>query len=158
MKTKIAELRGVELGRLKLELKLSRGELLTAEQVVKAARDSRKYPTLHSSFEWDDTKAAQEYRLIQARVLIVSVRIIPPKSTQPVQAFVSLKQDRKRSKGGYREIISVLSQKELRSQLLQQAWDEFNYWRGKYQQLKELAPLFEVADKIARTGSKRRAG
>lgn len=44
---------------------------LTAEELVARAADPKN--PLHSSFEWDDTAAAHEYRLIQARRLIGSV-------------------------------------------------------------------------------------
>lgn len=47
---------------------------LTPQRVVKAAEDERS--PLHDYFEWDDTKASDKYRLLQARVLIKRVRVV----------------------------------------------------------------------------------
>lgn len=49
-----------------------RGEL-TPQAVLDEAR-SRRHP-LHGRFEWNDTEAAEKYRLAQARNLIRSVRV-----------------------------------------------------------------------------------
>ena len=46
---------------------------LTASGVVAEARDEAS--PLHPCFEWDDTEAAHQYRLDQARVLMRTVRI-----------------------------------------------------------------------------------
>ena len=47
--------------------------VLLPEHVVKDAR--RKTSPLHDLFEWNDTAAAQKYRLQQARRVITSVRV-----------------------------------------------------------------------------------
>lgn len=51
---------------------------LTADSVVSKATDPST--ALHEHFEWDDTAAAHEYRLEQARHLIRTVRISYQKS------------------------------------------------------------------------------
>lgn len=48
--------------------------LIQPERVVEVASDATS--PLHRHFEWDDSEAAQEYRLHQARALINRVRII----------------------------------------------------------------------------------
>lgn len=47
---------------------------LTAETVLDDARDPQS--PLHAHFEWDDSKAAEAFRLDQARKLIRSVRLV----------------------------------------------------------------------------------
>jgi len=47
---------------------------ITAETVLKAA--SSKKSCLHDMFEWDDSRAAQQYRLQQARILINNIDIV----------------------------------------------------------------------------------
>lgn len=47
---------------------------LTPGDVVEAARPAES--PLHDQFEWDDTAAAERYRLEQARALIRSVRVL----------------------------------------------------------------------------------
>ena len=53
------------------ELNAKHGHL-TAEMVLNDARDPRS--PLHDRFEWDDSTAAEAYRIIQARVLIKTIR------------------------------------------------------------------------------------
>ena len=60
---------------------------LHAEDVVTAARDP--ISPLHGKFEWEDSKAAQQYRLWQARQLIASVTIKLPDG-QPVRKYINV--------------------------------------------------------------------
>jgi hypothetical protein len=65
---------------------------VTAEALLKKAK-AKKSP-LHGLFEWDTDKAAQEYRLHQARNVIrevhVTIKKLPDQG--PVRAFVHTKQ------------------------------------------------------------------
>lgn len=96
------------------------GGLLKPEIVVAEARP-RSSP-LHSRFTWDNTKAAHEYRLWQARQLIrVVVEVIDGiKGRQEV--FVSLTTDR--AETGYRVMTDVLSDADLRKIMLKDALAE----------------------------------
>lgn len=125
------------------------GGLLVPEDVVEFARNPET--ALHKHFCWDETEAARQYRLIQARNLIVRVTVTPRGSDKPIQAFVSLKSDRANPGGGYRETIRVLSDADLRDELLSQALRDLEYWQNKYQSLKELAPVFKAAKRVKRS-------
>jgi len=144
----VNDLRRAELEKLRKELGLRKTSLLKPEDVVKLSNDEEKYPNLHSFFEWDDPTAAQEYRLNQARHLLVRVKILPNGVEEPFQAYVSLKSDRIKNGGGYRETVAVLSSKKLRAELLKQAMEEANYWKEKYSQLEELSVIFDAIEKI----------
>lgn len=63
---------------------------LTAALIVDAAR-SPEHP-LHSRFEWDDSTAAEKWRLEQASQLLRVVKL-PPDPTRPgdLRAFVAIK-------------------------------------------------------------------
>ena len=125
-------------------IRITNGGFLTPEAVVSAAKDEDN--PLHPYFTWDDTEAAHRWRLEQARKLIrLSVTVIK-QDTQPVRAYVSLLNDR--GKNGYRATIDVLSDEDLRDQLLQCALRELAAFRHKYSVLSELAELFEVADRL----------
>lgn len=104
---------------------------------------------LHDKFCWDDTEAARAYRLSQAQKLIrMTVTIITP-STQPVRAYVSLSCERP---NGYRSTVDVLSEADLRNEMLKDALNDLQAFQCKYQKLSELAPLWKavriVKDKI----------
>lgn len=133
-----------ELNRISQE----NGGLLLPEHVVKAARS--KSSPLHSKFEWDNNRAASAYRLSQARQLIsVCVQILPG-ANKPVSIFVSLSTDRTRRGGGYRSMVSVCSNSELREQMLQDALHELNAIQQKYEGLKQLAGVFVAVRKARR--------
>ena len=125
-------------------VRISNGGFLTPEAVVNSARDENS--PLHPFFDWDDTEAARKWRIVQARRLIrLSVTIIKPE-VEPVRAFVSLPRDR--GVNGYRSTVQVLSDEDLREQLLECALRELQAFRRKYAMLSALKELFEVADRI----------
>src|SRR6516225_8122516 len=92
---------------LEVIAKASRGGILHAARVVAWARDHEK-SALHRRFQWNDDKAAREYRLWQARSLI-QVYIVDDGGQA---AMVSLTIDRANG-GGYRPIVDVLASEEL---------------------------------------------
>lgn len=122
------------------------GGFLTADEVVDAARP--KTSPLHSRFQWDNTKAAEEYRRWQARHLLRVLVSCEIKDEEPVNVFVSLSPDRKKGGGGYRTLTSVLSDEEYRVQLLIDALSELELFRKKYIRLKELAEIFSAEKRI----------
>ncbi len=138
-------------------LRESNNGSLNPEQVVDFARRNRR-SALHAEFEWDDTEAAHQFRLQQARHIIrLNINVLEtPNGDVTVPMYVSLVSDRTRG-GGYRTLESVMSSEELREQLLQQALDEFQRVRRKYQTLQELAPVFTALDRVARRAERARA-
>lgn len=139
-----------ELIRAELEqIRHSHGGLLRPEDVVKFARNKRS--ALHSEFEWDDAKASAEYRLWQARnVIRVAVTVLPsPHADQePVRAYVSVVSDRVQPGGGYRSIADVMTDDEMRAEIVNEALGEVKRWRRKYERLRELVPIFRAIDKV----------
>ena len=139
-----------ELIRAELEqIRQSHGGLLRPEDVVKFAKNRRT--ALHLEFEWDDAKASAEYRLWQARnVIRVAVTVLPsPHADQePVRAYVSVVSDRVQPGGGYRAIADVMSNDEMRTELVNEALGEVKRWRRKYERLRELVPIFLAIDKV----------
>jgi hypothetical protein len=124
------------------------GGNLQPSVVVNAARPEDS--PLHHSFEWDDSEAAEKWRLQQARQLITAVvkyETIDGKSV-PVQVFVSLTTDRKKDGAGYRLTQSVMSDDEHRHQLLTDALQELNGFKLKYRRLTELAKVFEALEQV----------
>lgn len=118
--------------------------VLQPEAVVAAASDPDS--PLHAQFEWDDTLAAAEYRLWQARVLIRRVIVEyekAPGDRAEHQLFVSITTDRAKDGGGYRVLTDVLSDDELRQQLLLDARREMATFRSKFAKLTELAKVFD---------------
>ena len=120
--------------------------LLRPENVVTAAKNKKS--VLHTCFEWSDTKAAREYRLWQAREIIMVHVTVLHKDTKPTRVYVSMMNDRIRPGGGYRSIEVVLSNKILRNQFLNEALAELKRIEDKYNQLEELAGVFAAIHKV----------
>lgn len=131
-----------------LRIAKENGGELQAEVVVEAAR--AKTSPLHSRFTWDDGEAAREYRLWQARQLIVSVRVeyVNNEVQEIGPVFVSLTPDRLKEGGGYRVLSEVLSNTTRRQQLLEDAFAEMQRFQQKYAVLKELAEVFTAMRKV----------
>jgi hypothetical protein len=123
------------------------GGKLLASAVVDAARPSGS--PLHSHFDWDDSAAAEKYRLMQARQLIrVCVEYIRVGvTTKRIQAFVSLITDREAG-GGYRSTVNVLAMDHLRAQLIEDAMLDMERFRAKYSSIAELADVFSKMDAV----------
>jgi len=126
------------------------GGVLNPEDVVEYARP--KASPIHDKFTWDNTKAANEYRLWQARQLISLVIVYEKVEHKPIaiRHFHSLTTDRSES-GGYRRIVEILSNKTHRQQLLQDAMSELNVFETKYRSLTELSDVFAAARKARKT-------
>ena len=121
------------------------GATLRAEDVLRAAEDPQSQ--LHGWFEWDDTEAARQHRLHQARKLIASVVVVyhqDDRETEPVQAFVSLP-----DAPGYQPVAEVMAQPKERDELIEQARRDLVAWRKRYDGLQEFAELYRAIDRSA---------
>lgn len=138
--------------------------VLQPKKVVAHAKNPKS--SLHDCFEWDNSKAGEQWRLEQARRLIrFSVIVLEnPNPTVNIgkivvtdaPEYVSLKSDRIRPGGGYRVLKDVLEDDNLRDELLEQALDELNLWKKKYKKLKELSAIFIAADVVQENISKKK--
>jgi hypothetical protein len=122
--------------------------LLQPEVVVEEARPLKS--PLHKKFQWDDTIAGQQYRIWQARQLIrISVEVLTGMKER-MDVFVSLSPDRDRESGGYRVMLDVLSDVQMRKQMLKDALEELENFSDKYHKLEELAEIFSAIKKVRR--------
>lgn len=128
------------------QIRKKNGGILFPEAVVEFARNEKT--ELHQYFEWNDNRAAELYRLRQARDLIRVVVEIHEESQEQVRAYVSLSTERGE---GYRSIASVMSDKDLTAVLLADAKRDLDTFRRKYSILKgisEMEPIFMAIEKI----------
>lgn len=122
--------------------------VLPARAVVEFAR-SNPQSALHAQFEWDDSVAAERFRLDQARTIIASVTILPRDGrTVTVRAWCNLPSDRV-TNPAYRPTVEVLSDEDMRAQLLGDVLGELGRLRRKHQDLTELASVWAAVDAVA---------
>jgi len=131
----------------RLELiRTTNGGRLTPELVVRDAKPTKS--PLHLAFEWDDTKAAARYRIVQAGDLIRAIIVVTDEAPDsvPVRAFVNVEDDERH----YTSVQYAMSDKELRAQVVNRALLELTQWQQRYKDLKELAEVFSVIKKVNR--------
>lgn len=111
---------------------------------------------LHSCFEWDDTKAANEHRLLQARHLITSVEVEYPDG-KVRQVYVSPMNQRGRE--GYSTLVEIMNDKQRRDNFLAQALAEYERLGDRYQSIVELAEVRAAVGRVkgGRRVAKKRA-
>jgi hypothetical protein len=141
------------------KLETSGGGLRPAD-VVRAARKSRS--PLHPFFEWDNTAAAEKYRLEQARSLIRCITVIYDKAptAEPVRGYqhlrVEVEEPEEAEALPYHSTIRVMSDAKYREALVREALQDFEEWRTRYQSLRELAAIFTAAEKVTRSLKQKR--
>ena len=118
------------------------GDEATPQQIVDAARDEGT--ELHRCFEWNDSVAAEKYRLTQARTIVCNLVIKRPESEeeQPkVRYFYKTE-----SGSGYKPSTFIFKQDDEYQALLKRAWEELRIFKAKYSTLKELEEILSLID------------
>ena len=119
------------------EMRQKNGGFIGAGNVIADAKKKRS--PLHGYFEWDDSKAAGEHRLAQARELIGA--IVFEREDVTVRGFVNVKIE---NESTYTSIDLALSDCELRAQVIERARREMVSWHQRYKDLKEFKPVHEA--------------
>lgn len=121
---------------------MSIGDSATPQQIVDMARDENT--ELHKCFEWDDTIAAERWRLQQARQvtyhLVIKEEVIP-KDRPEMRVFVMPK-----TQEGYKRTEIVVKIDSEYEALLKRAWVELQIFKRKYSCLTELKEIFDLID------------
>ena len=133
------------------------GGSATPEQIVEKGKGEDT--ELHKCFEWDDTEAARQYRIVQARDIVrclYIVRVEPDESQEEqaptevplvkapfFRAFSHLN-----SQLGYSQTIHIVKDEDRYKELLEQAKRELKAFSQKYACLKELENIIEMIDEL----------
>ena len=127
---------------------------ITPERVYDDAKD--KASPLHEYFEWNNKVAADNYRMAQAHELLRFIHVVITHDgvEEEVRAFhnvVITHGDDQPGERTYASLARVLSDDELRRQILVKAMREFEQWHKRYNQYQELAPIFQVYETVKET-------
>ena len=133
------------------------GGLLRPAAVVEAARP--KDSPLHNAFEWNDGKAAEKYRLIQAQYLIRSFRVTVEdngaKYETPVFVGVSSDRDGGKANNPYRLAEDVAKSADLLAVAEADALEQLRGLKNRYDYLKRLGDIWDAIEAHGRHGSER---
>lgn len=114
------------------------------EEIVDKARDEST--ELHKCFEWDDTKAAEKYRVYQARQIVCHL-IVKEVNDDPQKHEVRFfyKTD---NQEGYKPTSYIMRNKDEYHKLLERALAELSAFKKKYSTLKELEGVWEAINSL----------
>jgi hypothetical protein len=125
--------------------------VLNPHDVVDAARPGES--VLHGYFEWDDAKAAEQYRLAQASALVrrVKLSIVRTDREQRTMTITTTRGYQSRPSmrsrvGGYEAIEALLSDAQKRAELLAHVLSELTAYRKRYADLSELESVWTAVD------------
>ncbi len=128
------------------------GGSITPAIVLQEAKKAKS--PLHSHFNWDDSEAANQWRLSQAAELIRKVKVtlvVSPERTVRVRAFMNVvpkrdsEDEEAPSSGVYVTVENAM--KNHREEILASARSELNCVKNKYSHLQELSEVWEAIDK-----------
>lgn len=123
----------------------SNGGVLLPAKVVEFARNPET--ALHAKFDWNDSEAAEKWRLEQARQVIRLNVVVIPNHNAPVRAYVSLTPDRE-GEGGYRRLVDIISRDDLAAQMLADALADLRSVKRKYEALRALRPIWDALESV----------
>ena len=145
MKVKYKETEKINQNVIKEILAIEKKDELTAESLLEKAKENNS--SLHDFFEWDDTAAAEKWRMVQARNVINEVRVIV--NDTEMYAFESVRINavtEETSEREYKPIVEILNNDDYKAQLVNRAMSEIEHWQKRYEQINELSPIFDSID------------
>lgn len=129
-----AQVAGQEMERI-----YNRDGILDPAVIVQESKD--EHAPLHRCFEWNDTVAANKYRVNQAKEIIRSIVTVSEHTNQETRAFVHVNRE-------YQPLSVVIRNPEDTATLLRQAINELRWFEQKYSKLQELAGVMAEIGKV----------
>lgn len=129
------------------------GENPQASDILNMARNSET--ETHKLIEWNDTVAAEKYRLKQVTNILHDLHIVKiglneekkeERLKVPVRMFYHLN-----GESGYRSSPAIFQDESLHHKLLMTAMSELHAFSKKYATLSELKPVFEAIQNLDKT-------
>lgn len=125
----------------------------TAEAIVAAAASKRN--PLHPEFTWDDSEAAHQHRLDQARRLLGHLVVVRseiatdrPQRVYEVTRLPQVEGQGPRARHAYRSLDDIMADANLRAELLGRALRELISIRNRFRDLQELAVVLRAIDQV----------
>jgi tRNA A37 N6-isopentenylltransferase MiaA len=110
---------------------------------------------LHNEFTWADKKAANQWRLHEARRIVQSIEIVHH-DTPPTRAWESVKvevvaetpEEKPQRRQVFRSVNEIMADPVARNDLLVQAIRDYQSLRRRYAGLQELAKVHAAIDSV----------
>lgn len=137
------------VGKVMEEIEARDGEV-TKEAFLEASRPEDS-PT-HNCFEWDDSVAAEKFRLNQAYHVILDLEVTVAEDTSGSRtpAYVNVIKKTTSESAKYKSIDIAMSDDEMRMNVIRNALSEFEKTKVKYSHLVELTSIFTAIESAER--------
>ncbi len=115
-------------------------ESATPQAVLERARDESS--ELHKCFTWDDSIAAEKWRVNEARLVtrqLVIKEVEVPKDRPEIRLFYKTDNE-----SGYKPTEIIVRKEDEYKKLLASAYAELRAFKRKYSMLKELQEIFDL--------------
>ena len=116
------------------------GESVTPKQILDYARNPET--ELHKCFEWDDSIAAEKFRLHQARMVVCHLVVVDDKSKSEPQKIRIMQ----KAEEHYKPVQLIVRNKTEYESLLERARAELRAFKNRYHTLVELEEILALID------------
>lgn len=120
------------------------GEEYTPQQILDLARDENT--ELHKCFIWDDTIAAEKWRLYTARQICCSLSVVVESEDKELAPYRLIQHDN--AKEAYAPVVLTVRNEDEYSRLLKQAKAELFAFKKRYKMIVELQEVIEEIDRF----------
>ena len=141
-----------KVGIFKADAKRCAEEILSLDEIEpETVLDKARDPNteLHKCFEWNDSKAAEEYRKIQAGQ-VIRYLVIKSKTEDKGETQYRLLH-KTEAKEPYKPITFIVQHEDEYAKMVQRAWNELEVFKKKYQSLSEFEEVFEFIERFKPT-------
>lgn len=125
-------------------------DAITAKELLDDSRAENA--PLHCCFTWDDTVAAEKWRIEEAHKIIRSIEVEIIREDKPstnTRLFVNVQPVAPKKQGEFVAFEVALGNKNYRQQVLHNALIELRAFQRKYSTYSELASVFKSIDDFA---------
>ena len=130
------------------------GVEFTPERVLDEAQNSRS--PIHKYFEWDDTEAAKQHRLLQARNLVNHLLLVITIDGKAVEtkAFhsIEIQMDDETTGREYSSFEVILNDPDRKEQVIERALAEVDAWQSRWLHYSEVfGGVFKAVNKVKKS-------
>lgn len=120
--------------------------IIQPEAVVEVASDPQS--PLHPHFVWDDSEAAHQFRLVQARSLVRRISIVRPDVPAPTFVNVVVRRADGIARRGYVQTARAVADPDLYAQVLSDARAGLIAWRNRLSAFERAGGLVAQLDEL----------
>lgn len=120
------------------------GEEYTPHEVLDLARDPKT--ELHKCFDWDDSSAAEKWRVQQARFVCSSFTVVVETTKGEEKEYRLVQHDH--DEKVYRPVMFTVRDEDQYASLLRKAKAELTTFKNRYKSIVELENVIDEIDRV----------